>query len=931
MTDFRLIELMAGIDDRLLARAIAPVPVYRKRKFKIALLAATIALLMLSCMLATPFALVIPYSNTHPEIEGGPVYIIDAMLEDEEHFLNSILPKSVRSALRSVFDALTGGDSDEPSGDEFPTVPPVEDTSEPPTQESTQASTEQTTEPPTEESTDHEHISVTDQAIPPTCQATGLSEGSHCQICLEILIPQNTIPKKDHQYQNDFCTVCGEKYFSQGLLYEAIPGGYKMVGLGTCTDTRIVVPATYKNQPVLSIGSSAFSADGHSNRTVTSIVLSDGIKIIEDEAFIWCNTVKSIHLPDSIESIGMDAFAYNSSLESIVLPPSITVIPQAAFRMCKALKSVTFRGQITAIENCAFLSCGIENLTLPDSIETIGAGAFLKSSLKSCNIPASLISLGEEAFSETALEEVVFGGNLSEIPANAFKNCYSLKKVVFNESIKTIKEGAFYRNSNLKTVIFAAGLTTIEKEAFCFCKNIISLDLPEGLVSIGTDAFRYSESLQSLTLPSTIQTIGDSAFLHCQALKTVTIPASFTGGGKQAFDSCGLETVVLEEGLEIIAFGMFRNCESLTDITFPASLTTIDTAAFEGCDSLVITSLPDSLTFVGTISFANCTFKDFTLSANLAKFEGLFHDAIIEELTIANGVTKIAKDMFAGAHITSIVIPEGVTEIGEQAFANCETLTQVSLPSTLTHIQSNAFSNCRALTSLELPEGLLVIGEGAFAELSMLREITLPTTLKELGTGAFAECVRLVEITVSDIPIKGVFTSCKIATVNFRGTMEQARNNIVSAFPYNSYVLIRCSDGDIQLKQQGCRKATLLLLSTFLNRLSLDQHLCASVLANHQKGLGVAYAERFAACKAEKQKFAFERVHISVDANGHVPREGIAKVLHLMRHVILNNGPGLCDDLHVRSSHLPYFSKHSLAQKSFFSVNLARISPRLPE
>ena len=192
MTDFRMIELMAGIDEQLLARANAPIPVYRKRKFKIAMMAVAAALLMLILIVAAPLAIVIPYANAHPEIEGGLIYVADAMLEDDEHFLSKALPKSVRSSLGAVFDALTGGDGGEPSDQEPSTEPPVQDTSEPPIQETTQDTTEQTTqdatEPTTEESTepstDHAHVSVTDEAVAPTCQSTGLSEGAQCKVCL---------------------------------------------------------------------------------------------------------------------------------------------------------------------------------------------------------------------------------------------------------------------------------------------------------------------------------------------------------------------------------------------------------------------------------------------------------------------------------------------------------------------------------------------------------------------------------------------------------------------------------------------------------------------------------------------------------------------------------------------------------------------------
>ena len=47
------------------------------------------------------------------------------------------------------------------------------------------------------------HSKVIDEAINPTCQKTGLTEGSHCAVCGDILEPQNIIPVVNHQYSEN--------------------------------------------------------------------------------------------------------------------------------------------------------------------------------------------------------------------------------------------------------------------------------------------------------------------------------------------------------------------------------------------------------------------------------------------------------------------------------------------------------------------------------------------------------------------------------------------------------------------------------------------------------------------------------------------------------------------------------------------------------
>ena len=59
------------------------------------------------------------------------------------------------------------------------------------------------------------HTSVTDPAVAATCTKTGLTQGSHCSVCGEILLAQTATSKKDHSWVGGNCTtaktcsVCG--------------------------------------------------------------------------------------------------------------------------------------------------------------------------------------------------------------------------------------------------------------------------------------------------------------------------------------------------------------------------------------------------------------------------------------------------------------------------------------------------------------------------------------------------------------------------------------------------------------------------------------------------------------------------------------------------------------------------------------------------
>lgn len=55
------------------------------------------------------------------------------------------------------------------------------------------------------------HTPVTDAAVAPTCTEPGLTQGSRCSVCGQIIEAQEVVPATGHKYENGVCTVCGAK------------------------------------------------------------------------------------------------------------------------------------------------------------------------------------------------------------------------------------------------------------------------------------------------------------------------------------------------------------------------------------------------------------------------------------------------------------------------------------------------------------------------------------------------------------------------------------------------------------------------------------------------------------------------------------------------------------------------------------------------
>ena len=86
--------------------------------------------------------------------------------------------------------------------------------------------------------------------------------------------------------------------------------------------------------------------------------------------------------------------------ETVVIPDGVTIIDGFAFYNCESLTSITIPDTVTSIDNCAFFGCSsLKSITIPDSVTSIGGSAFEDcTSLTSITIPDSVTNIGDYAF-----------------------------------------------------------------------------------------------------------------------------------------------------------------------------------------------------------------------------------------------------------------------------------------------------------------------------------------------------------------------------------------------------------------------------------------------------------------------------------------------------------------------------------------------------
>lgn len=158
---------------------------------------------------------------------------------------------------------------------------------------------------------------------------------------------------------------------SEGLQYEydSTNKGYVVTGIGSCTDSHIVIPTTYNNLPVTKIGEKAF----YYEKALKTVTLSKNMRVVGERAFEGCTALMGVYLSDTIAELGKYAFA-SSGLEQIRLSQGISIISEGAFSSTM-ITSIDLHEGITRIEGKAFYDTRIVRITLPATLRYIGNNA----------------------------------------------------------------------------------------------------------------------------------------------------------------------------------------------------------------------------------------------------------------------------------------------------------------------------------------------------------------------------------------------------------------------------------------------------------------------------------------------------------------------------------------------------------------------------
>lgn len=427
-----------------------------------------------------------------------------------------------------------------------------------------------------------------------------------------------------------------------------IPSNVTTIGKYAFADANI----RYKHNTDYTYGNSG---------SITSVIIPEGVKKIDEGAFYRCNNLNNIKIPSSVTKIEASAFYNTTWINSLRANNQFVIVNNILIDDgMRAVGDVTIPSNVVSISGRAFQeNQGITSLKIPGSVKEIGKEAFIFCpKLKSIEISSGLTSIGDSSFSMcNNLSEISIPDSVVNIDKYAFSMCDNLSKVRLSKNIKTIKMGTFD-----------------------MCKNLTNIDIPSGVTQIGDNAFGACYKLTKVRFPASVAKISDNAFDMCENLIAAYCD-------KNSYSN----NYFKNKGINVEKYDKYSSDDSDIDA---------------GSMGIAIDE--------NNVKWKYTKLSDYTLSISLV---GESYSGIIKIPSQLKGykVTVIGEKAFSAQDITGVKIPEGVKEISDYAFSSCGKIVSVEIPASVTNIGKGAFGNSMGLGSVTIPNKSVTLGEYAFS------------------------------------------------------------------------------------------------------------------------------------------------------------------------------------------------------------------------
>ena len=387
-------------------------------------------------------------------------------------------------------------------------------------------------------------------------------------------------------------TTIGDSIFVRGTMVESltIPSSVTKIGTDAFLGARL-------KSLVVEEGNRFYDSRNNCNALIDSrtntllkgsnkAFIPNGVRRIENYAFLWCDDIAEINMPNTVTDIGKGAFS-SVPIGNIVLPNGLKTIGDHAFSGC-SLCSLKIPASVTAIGKAAFAGNKISSIV-------VESGNKVYDSRNNCN-----------AIIETKTNTLTLGCSGTTIPTD----------------VTVIGNYAFYRCQGMTSLNIPNSVTQIGNYAFDFC-DLKTITLPNSVRYIGDYPFEYynfndgfnDTVYVSVNIPDSVETIGECAFYYCDFCD-VTIPASVTKMGMAPFDFRRIKSIVVDKANKV--YDSRNNCNAIIETktntllnacqntTIPNSVRTIGEYSFGFLRGLESVMIPASVTEIKDCAFKTC-------------------------------------------------------------------------------------------------------------------------------------------------------------------------------------------------------------------------------------------------------------------------------------------------------------------------------------
>lgn len=367
---------------------------------------------------------------------------------------------------------------------------------------------------------------------------------------------------------------------NKDLMGLTIPGSVKTVGEGALSQSAVTF--VKMESGVLMLEPLALA----DCEQLTELILPDTIHTLGHHALQGLSALPSLTLPVGVTELPEGLLSGCTFLEKVDLPAQLSLIGKNAFKDCPRLQMIALPGTVHSVSNSAFGGCSslaaltadslyfrsVDGVlltadgktlvlypqgktdkvwTIPEGVEIIADNAMNGAGITELTLPDSVASVGKGALRSCAqLEKLNAGSGLKMIQSDALSGCMSLKEVRLNASAN-LASGAIpaLKDLTIYAPIASFAQTYASENGIRFVPELRwETYLPKGLTQIKANSFMGTAVL-TVYCPDGLSVIGDNAFKE-SALMCVRIPESVNKISDTAFDGLPALVIVAPAGSE---------------------------------------------------------------------------------------------------------------------------------------------------------------------------------------------------------------------------------------------------------------------------------------------------------------------------------------------------------------------------------------------